>query len=577
MSAQSARASRLHRQRLGLRLCLLMAVLAIAPPAFAAEPSPAAPPAAQPTELSRDIGSLLQANGGFAARLDGRWIHRDALRAFYKARDFAPIWTGDGYAAAKAVAAVQALGDASRHGLDPADYDYPALVARLGSSEPRRQAELELMLSVGYVELYGDLAQGRVAPKQLYPKDYDYPRGLDPATVLQDAATATDPGELLRQQAPRTPLYASLQQALQSYRMLVAEGGWPGLPDGNKLEPGNVDDRVPLLRARLLASGDLADDRLAPRQGPTLLGFADDGDARRYDAALAEAVRRFQGRHGLATDAVVGPDTRVQLNVPAEERVKQIEMNLERLRWMPHDLGDRYIFVNAAAFHVDVVENGKPVLGMAAIVGEPDNQTPVFSDEMKFLEFHPYWKIPPSIVAKEIAPKIARDLGYLARHHMRVLSSYAEGATEYDPRAIAWSGVSESWPYRLRQDPGPDNPLGKVAFLFPNRFSVYLHDTPADQLFERSMRALSHGCVRLSDPEGLAKYLLQGQDDWTPEKIDAALAGDEHKTIALARRIPVHLTYLTAWVAEDGTIEFRSDIYGRDPALAEALLKPAAS
>ncbi len=329
------------------------------------------------------------------------------------------------------------------------------------------------------------------------------------------------------------------------------------VPAGEPIKPGMSDPRLPGLRARLAQSG---------------LATTPEGDPSRYDAALEKAVRIFQGRHGLPLDGALGKKTIEALNVPVERRIEQMAMNLERRRWLPDDLGERYVFVNMADFALKVVDGPHTIHATRVVVGTPFHRTPVFSDAIKYIELNPFWNVTPSIAAKELLPKIRKDPGYLARNGYRLFSGWGAEASELDPFSVDWSGVSASrFVYKIRQDPGPKNSLGQLKSVFPNTQSIYLHDTPSRQLFQQTMRAFSHGCIRVENPLDLAVVLLGGADGWTKEKLTQAISSGERKIIALSKPIPVHLVYLTAWVNKDGSVHFRDDIYGRDNRLAEGL------
>ena len=255
--------------------------------------------------------------------------------------------------------------------------------------------------------------------------------------------------------------------------------------------------------------------------------------------------------------------------MPVAGRIRQMEVNLERRRWMDDDLGDYYIFVNVADQQMKVVRNGRTVHTARLVVGKPYNRTPVFSETMKYIVLNPYWNVPPSIANGEYLPKLKEDPAYLMRQGIRILSGSGDSAGEIDPYSINWSSL-DRMPYSLRQDSGGKNALGQVKFMFPNRFNVYLHDTPSKSLFAKDLRIFSHGCMRVEHPLDLAALLLAEQG-WTRKKIDAAIASGKQRVINLAKPIPVHVTYLTAWVNEDGSVNFRRDVYDRDKQLASAL------
>jgi murein L,D-transpeptidase YcbB/YkuD len=290
---------------------------------------------------------------------------------------------------------------------------------------------------------------------------------------------------------------------------------------------------------------------------------------------LQEAVKRFQLRHGLLDDAVVGKNTISALNVSLLARIEQMVLNLERRRWMEDDRGERYVFVNLSDFQLKVVDHDRTIFVSPIIVGTEYNQTPVFSHDMEYLEFNPYWNVPPKIARNELLPKIKENPGYIAEQNFELLSGWSGDDVPVDPMTIDWSTVSASdFSYKLRQLPGDGNALGRVKFMFPNRFDVYLHDTPSHGLFARETRTFSHGCVRVGDPLGLAAVVLAGEPGWDTARIDAVVASGERTIVPLTKHLPVHIAYITAFVNKDGVVNFRRDIYGRDKSLAAALFGP---
>ncbi|HZC01403.1 MAG TPA: L,D-transpeptidase family protein, partial [Gammaproteobacteria bacterium] len=283
-------------------------------------------------------------------------------------------------------------------------------------------------------------------------------------------------------------------------------------------------------------------------------------------------------RHGLAADGVVGASTLAALNVPVGARIRQIELNMERWRWLPQDLGERYILVNIANFALDVVENGQSVLTMRVVAGKPTRRTPFFSAQMTYVVLSPHWYVPPTIAIQDKLPLIRRDPKYMARQNLKIFSDGPGGATRVDPRAIDWSSVSaRNFPYRLRQDPGPRNALGRVKFMFPNSYHVYLHDTPSRELFARAERAFSSGCIRLEKPIELAEYLLRDDPRWSRQSILSSIDRGREQVVHLPAPIPVHLFYWTTWMSDEGVVHFRKDIYERDHVLDGALQKAVPS
>ena len=463
------------------------------------------------------VRDLLDSDDWASLRVAGEHVHAAAdVAEVYRARDYAPIWTPrpDGLQQLLAL-----LRDAESHGLRPSDYHDQALI---GVDDP---AELELLASDAFVTYALHLARGKVREERIAGWHVERP-DPDLRARLERAAEG-DPASAVADLLPRHPGYDRLRSALQRYRAIVRSGGWPNVPDGPSLRLGDSGTRVAALRARLAATGDL------PSAG---------GDA--FDEPLDAALRRFQARHGLDADGIVGPATRAALDVPTEQRVEQIELNLERWRWLEPTLGGRYVMVNIAGFEAGLYDHDRLTLGMRAIVGTRYRRTPIFSDEIRYIVFSPYWNIPASIAREEIRPK-GRD--FMRRNDIEELASG-----------------------RLRQRPGPDNALGRVKFMFPNRFNVYLHDTPARELFARSARSFSHGCIRLEKPLALAEALLRGEG-WTMDEIEEATGRSTPRTVDLDEPVPVHILYWTAWVDENGTVQFRRDLYGRDPAVLRAL------
>jgi murein L,D-transpeptidase YcbB/YkuD len=353
---------------------------------------------------------------------------------------------------------------------------------------------------------------------------------------------------------PRHVQYTALRDALAKYRELEQHGGWPLLPVQLKLKPGQQHAAVPLLARRLAVTGDYTG---PPREQETV-----------YGADLQEAVKRFQRRHGLEPDGVLSAATVAQMNVPVAQRVQQLALNLERWRWLPVDLGERYILVNVPEYRLEVWDHGQVPLSMRVVVGKKDTPTPIFNDDMTHVVFAPYWNVPPDIVKNETVPQALRDPAFLARTNMEVLDNIGNPV---DPASIDSANIGE---YRFRQRPGASNSLGLVKFMVPNQFNVYLHDTPADSLFARATRSFSHGCVRVEQPDKLAQYVLADQPSWTVERINDAMHGGQEKTVKLSRPLPVYLGYWTARISADGILQFRNDLYGVD-ARQSAMLSQA--
>jgi murein L,D-transpeptidase YcbB/YkuD len=423
---------------------------------------------------------------------------------------------------------------------------------------PDRLADLDLLLTDAFL-LYGShLLVGRVNPALEYGVWGVQREKVDLARVLQTALDTNDITTALQSLLPsQPPAYAKLRRALAHYQQLAAIGGWPVVPGGPKLRVGHRGERVTTLRARLRAEGDLR------------TGLADSEDL--FDDTLEQAVRHFQRRYGLDVDGVVGPATLAMLNVPVETRARQIALNMERWRWLPREVGPHAVIVNVAGFTLEVMENHDSVMTMRIVAGKPATRTPVFHTFVTAVELNPAWHVPTSIAVKEMLPLIRRNPQYLVKHHLTVLQGWGTKTQVIDPTRIAWARISERhFPYRFRQEPGPWNALGRVKIHLPNPFTVYLHDTPTQELFARTVRAFSHGCIRIEKPIEFAEHLLRGTE-WTRDTLLAAINQGVERTIRLPKPIPIYVGYWTAWIEQDSTLHFRADLYGRDRRLDQAL------
>lgn len=542
----------------------------------------AVPAAAQDfPELLRNRLEAGRATGQF--RADGDRIH--AVRAvpdFYLQREYRPAWLSPaGRPSPRADSLLAVLADAHLHGLDGTDYHGEALgrlrgQARAGELTLPDQVDLEILLTDAFLVYGSHLLLGRVDPVRVQAEWLANRRDADLAAILDRALQARRIRDALEGLAPTQPGYARLREALAQLVEARAEGGWEPIPAGATLREGESDPRVPLVRARLAASTDPEERTLARYEGIASGPGGEEGavprDPQLFDAELAEAVRRFQHRHGLDQDGAVGARTLEALNVPVETRIRQVLANLERWRWLPDDLGRRHIRVNIAAFETEVWDQGEVALRLRSIVGRQYRMTPSFTGSMRYLVLAPYWHVPPTIAAVDKLPEIRRDISYLQRQRFTVLDAANNEAL--DPGAIDWaalSGTELNRRYRLRQDPGPLNALGNVKFMFPNPHNVYLHDTPQRELFERVQRDFSSGCIRVDRPLELAAYLLGADPQWTPERIRAVVAEGRERSIFLPEPVPVHLLYMTSFVDPEGRVHFRTDIYGRDRIVLEAL------
>lgn len=483
-------------------------------------------------------------------------------RAFYEKREFTAAWIDGAKPRGQMDELIQSLRDAEREGLEPDLYNVNMLEERRKEAsegfltnkgfDPREAGALDVWLTYLYMKYASDMADGLSDLAHADPSWKIKPEKFDPREHLEEALARNRIKASLAELTPRTAEYARLRALLARYREQEAGGGWPKVP-AMKLKPGQKSPHVGALAKRLAASGDYKGTVPA------------DGTAATYTPELAEAVKVFQRRHGLAGDGIIGPAGVAALNVPLKRRLAQIAMNMERWRWLPRDLGDRYILVNIPEMRLDVYEGDRVPLSMRVVVGKSDTPTPIFNDEMTHLVFSPYWNVPESIAQGETLPSMLTDAGFLERTRMEVLDA---SGNVVDPESI---DLMDPAAYRFRQKPGAGNSLGLVKFMFPNQFNVYLHDTPADSLFERAARSFSHGCVRVEDPVALAQYVLRDQPEWTPERIKDAMQSGIEKHVKLKESIPVFLGYWTARVRPDQTVQFRKDVYGVDGRLQARL------
>jgi murein L,D-transpeptidase YcbB/YkuD len=507
-------------------------------------------PTWSPQQLTEVRGvPAAQVRAAIAARLEGKpvapltdeaWTHAKRL---YKSYGNGPLWLApDGLHEKRAGALTGAILDGHKDALRMDAYPIGDLARTLAALRAAKQpsaeqlAEADLLLSATYVALAEDLLTGQIDPKSMSQSWFIDPQeeAVDSAIVraLRDARLDS----AIARMRPADDDYRALQEELLRLRALASKGDWPKVPAGRALKPGEGDAaaRLQLLRQRLAAEGLLRDGAAAT--APT------------YDPALAGAVATFQARHGIPVDSVLGEETVRSLNVPVTYRLGQVAANLERYRWLPRTLGTRYVLVNVPAFRVEGYEGGKKAIEMKVIVGQEyeDRATPVFSDSMETVVFRPYWFVTPDIQTKEMAPKIAADPGYMAR-----------GNYEY---------YQEGGQTRIRQRPGERNSLGLVKFLFPNDYNIYLHDTPDDALFEKDVRAFSHGCIRLEKPAEMAQWVL----GWDAAKVQEAMHGSDNRTVKLPTKLPVYIAYFTAYM-RDGQLYFGNDLYDRDGKMVAAV------
>ncbi|HDT13272.1 MAG TPA: peptidoglycan-binding protein [Candidatus Aminicenantes bacterium] len=539
-------------------------------------PIPPAPaPAVEPTMAVLETRVGPEGSDGPTFCRSDRLCGSEVLPAFYQGRQLRPAWIDEGLTLSDAKAFIDALRLVSADGLNPENYHLSTLESVLseiraaraetpGPVPPETLADLEMLLTDAFLLCGSHLVHGQVNPETIESEWFIKGRVEDLAAALEKGLETNDVPAALDSLRPAHAVYRGLMRAFDEYRALVRDGGWPAFPAGPKLSKGDRDPRVVSLREILTVMGDLPAADMS-------------GDPMLFDEGLERALKAFQFRHGLEPDGVAGTGTASALAVTASDRLTQIRANLERWRWITQDLGERHIIVNVADYRVAVVESGREVLSMPAIVGSAYRRTPDFSGRMSYLEFSPSWTVPPKLAREDILPRVQSDPLYLRKKGIRVFEDWTDDAREIDPADIDWPRMgAEALNYKFRQDPGPQNSLGRVKFMFPNKFDVYLHDTPDRGLFRRAVRDLSSGCIRVEKPVELAEYLLRDDPSWTRERIVDAMGGRETEVVTFKEAVSVHIIYWTAWLGEDGRVHFRQDVYLRDAALYRALDELAA-
>lgn len=475
--------------------------------------------------------------GSFSAHAaDSLWLDSQAL-------------TSRGNALLKTI---RAAGD---HGLDPAWYGLAAIDKALAQPDGRDRADR--LMTEAFVSYASDVSTGRVRANRV-DKDISIDqRKVDRADLLKAAADSADFAGWLAALPPRTAEYAALQKALAYWRAKRTTSTFTALPDGAALKPGMLDERVPALRKRL-AELDLA----VPEPGAV---------ATLYDEPLAAVVKGYQETKGLTVDGVIGAKTLLSLNTTLDDRIEQIVVNLDRRRWLPDDLGSRYVVVNAGNYSMVFVDDGKPVFQSLVIVGTPKNPTPEISSVMRGFQTNPYWTVPASIAGEEYLPMLRRDPNVLAASGFRIFSSWSENA-ELDPSTVDWNSINpKAFPYRIRQEPGAGNALGYIFFPFANNYGIYMHDTANRWLFTEGSRNFSHGCIRLQNPLDFVELVFKGRNGFNKERVRAAIAASEQNHYTFPEPVNLRVTYQTVTAADDGTVTFRDDVYGRDRRVARAM------
>ncbi|MGK7389253.1 MAG: L,D-transpeptidase family protein [Candidatus Cyclobacteriaceae bacterium M2_1C_046] len=485
-------------------------------------------------------------------QVDENRFHQSLLR-FYTQRNFNPAWE-----LGPAQELITLLNNLGNEGLNPDLFpidDLQHLFDKVkNGADAESGAQLDLMLSGTYLKIADIIATGKVKPGEFNKSWHIRPDKPDELHIQLKQAINGEVDRSLDFFRPQYVQYQQLIEELSRYNKIIENGGWPEIPSGETLKPGDSSSRISTLKQRLYISGDF-------NKPPNELQ-----NPNTYDDALTSSVKIFQLRHGLEQSGVVDDETLRSLNIPATMRQKQIKLNIDRIRWFASgDMPDTYVLVNIPEYRLRVFENEKQIKIMKVVVGEVVNTTPIFSDYIEYAIFSPYWNVPESIAEEEIWPTAKRNPDWLIRNHYEVLDGWSEDANVVPVSEIKWDSI-DHYNYRVRQKPGPWNALGRVKYMFPNDFAIYLHDTPADQLFDKKHRAFSHGCIRIEDPVWFGDWLFP---QYTAQDIQRKMTDGERDIVPTDQHIPVYILYLTSFVDEDGRLHFRKDLYELDKQLAQ--------
>ncbi len=493
------------------------------------------------------------------------------IPSFYRQRKFSPAWMGENGKFLLADDLLEEIKNCQKHALNPEDYHLRSIETLLNTLRDNRHtpslidddtaADLDILLTDAFLLLSSHLLFGLVNPETIHIKGESYNPDIDMVGILNDALKYHTIRKTLQSLSPHHQAYLNLQSALKKYQELAAQNEPSRIPVGETLRYGVSNERVRALRNRLIFFGDL---KIMETPNPAFFG---------HD--LETAVKLFQFRHGLSVDGIAGYKTVAAMNISVRRRLRQIALNMERWRWLPGDLCTKYILVNIATFKLSVVEHSHRIMEMRVVVGKRYRKTPVFCGKMQYLVINPLWNVPTKLALRDIAPRVCSDPGYLAEKHIKVYENWQHDSPVIDPALINWCTLTRKsyFPYKLQQTAGPYNPLGKIKFIFPNKYAVYLHDTPNKSLFDKSLRDFSSGCIRVEKPYLLAEFLLKSDPRWTKKAILDLFESSARKNVFLNEHIPVYLVYITAWADDDGTVHFRNDVYKQDRILNNALKK----
>lgn len=505
-----------------------------------------------------NIEYLIEKNINAQLIIENQYIHcQKSLTIFYRNLNYQPVWNNS----ALIQAFLNELNKADHEGLEPKDYHIENITTllRIIKKTTATEAKLDLILTDAFLLYASHLLYGKVNSATLEPQ-WSLRTGENRIiSVLEQAVQHNNIKNSLENIKPKHAIYLGLKQALGQYKTIKQNGGWQIIPAGSTIKEGDVDPRIPLIRARLIATSDLSQ--------------SFENNSNKYDHDLVNSIKEFQVRHGIDIDGEIGFKTMAAMNINVDERIEQIKINLERWRWLSRQFGDYYIKVNIADFNLEVIKNGEKIRQHKIIVGRTYRKTPIFSSKITHLVFNPSWTVPPGILSADVLPAVRKNIRYLKNKNIYV---YDKNGKIVIPSSVDWnSSVVKSYTYR--QTPGSDNALGSVKFFIPNEFMVYLHDTPSKDLFEKTERAFSSGCIRVQDPLELAEYLLNDPENYSKKRINGIINTKKTQTVVIKDQPAIHILYWTSFTNDDGVVQFRSDIYKRDGPLKEALLKRAPS
>lgn len=497
-------------------------------------------------------------SAGYPAEIKAaRLKHPEKLALFYERRQFKALWHESGEITVAGQTLISRIASIGKEGLLPIDY-HGDVLNRLDELTLDQQ---ELLLSDAFLTLSSHLKFGKVNPETLTADWKQKKKQVDTSLLLDKIQESDSIESLLNSIRPVSARYSRL---INAYERLLphADLFTDALALSPAIKKGQIDSRIPEIRRRLIFWGDLQPDAVSDA-GATK-------PSAKYDESLFDAMQKFQARHGLDKDGVIGKETLLALNMSVSQRLQDLAVNMERWRWL-EDMGQRFAVVNIANFDLRIYQDNEVVFQKPVIVGRNYRKTPVFSDRIRYLVLNPTWTVPQKLAVEDKLPEIKKDPDYLNRLGFTL---YQSGTSNIiDPATVDWTNYTKQFPFRMVQSPGPMNALGQVKFMFPNQYDVYLHDTPSRELFSQTQRAFSSGCIRVSDPIELAEFLLKDQG-WTRERLDTVLASRVTETVHLKMPMPIHLEYWTSWVDRDGTLNFRNDIYARNADLWKALQKP---